>query len=149
MCAPPSSSPRFGSADSHPRVRLLFDQNLSGLLVGRFAEDFPGRVHVTDVGLARATDREVWDFARTGGYLIVSKDSDFRQLAFLFGPPPKAVWLRVGNASTSVIASLLRTSIELVHEFAAGGEDALLVRPHHHAGRGPHFQPRVRGIVSS
>jgi predicted nuclease of predicted toxin-antitoxin system len=111
-------------------VRLLFDQNLSRLLVGRFAEDFPGSVHVTDFGLARATDREVWDFARTGGYLIVSKDSDFRQLAFLFGPPPKVVWLRVGNASTAVIASLLRTSSELIHEFAAGGEDALLVLPH-------------------
>ena len=111
-------------------MKLLFDQNLSRLLVGRFAEEFPDTVHVTDVGLDRATDREVWEFARAGGYVIVSKDSDFRQLAFLFGPPPKVVWLRVGNASTAVITSLLRTSIELVNEFAAGGEDALLVLPH-------------------
>ena len=82
-------------------MKLLFDQNLSRLLVGRFAEEFPDSVHVTDVGLDRATDREVWEFARAGGYVIVSKDSDFRQLAFLFGPPPKVVWLRVGNASTT------------------------------------------------
>jgi predicted nuclease of predicted toxin-antitoxin system len=76
-------------------VKLLFDQNLSRLLVGRFAEEFPDSRHVTEVGLDRATDREVWEFARAGGYVIVSKDSDFRQLAFLFGPPPKVVWLRV------------------------------------------------------
>jgi predicted nuclease of predicted toxin-antitoxin system len=100
-------------------VRLLFDQNLSRLLVGRFVEEFPDSVHVTDVGLDRATDREVWDFARARDYVITSKDSDFRQLAFLFGPPPKVVWLRVGNASTDVIASVLRMSISLIVEFAA------------------------------
>ena len=110
-------------------MRLLFDQNLSRLLVGRFAEDFPESVHVTDVGLDRATDRAVWDFARALGYVIVSKDADFRQLAFLFGPPPKVVWLRVENASTSVIVSLLRESIDVVEAFAAGGDDALLVLP--------------------
>ena len=99
------------------------------MLVGRFAEEFPDSVHVTDVGLDRATDREVWEFARAGGYVIVSKDSDFRQLAFLFGPPPKVVWLRVGNASTSVIVSLLRDSIDVVEAFATAGDDALLVLP--------------------
>jgi predicted nuclease of predicted toxin-antitoxin system len=71
----------------------------------------------------------VWEFARADGYVIVSKDSGFRQLAFLFGPPPKVVWLRVGNASTSVIVSLLRDSIDVVEAFAMGGDDALLVLP--------------------
>jgi predicted nuclease of predicted toxin-antitoxin system len=110
-------------------VKLLFDQNLSRFLVGRFAEEFPDSVHVAEVGLDQATDREVWEYARAGGYVIVSKDSDFRQLAFLFGPPPKVVWLRVGNASTTDIVSLLRESIDVVEEFADGGEDALLVLP--------------------
>jgi predicted nuclease of predicted toxin-antitoxin system len=41
-------------------------------------------------------------------------------VAFLFGPPLKVVWLRVGNASTRVIASLLRESIDVVEAFAAG-----------------------------
>jgi predicted nuclease of predicted toxin-antitoxin system len=110
-------------------VKLLFDQNLSRFLVSRFTGEFPDSVHVTDVGLDQATDREVWEFARAASYVIVSKDSDFRQLAFLFGPPPKVVWLRVGNASTEEIVSLLRESSDLVGEFAAAGEDALLVLP--------------------
>jgi predicted nuclease of predicted toxin-antitoxin system len=110
-------------------VKLLFDQNLSRFLVGRFTEEFPDSVHVAEVGLDQATDREVWEYARAGAYVIVSKDSDFRQLAFLFGPPPKVVWLRVGNASTTDIVSLLGESIDVVEEFAEGGEDALLVLP--------------------
>ncbi|MGD9794259.1 MAG: DUF5615 family PIN-like protein [Acidimicrobiia bacterium] len=46
-----------------------------------------------------------------GGVLrsIVSKDSDFRQLAFLYGPPPKVVWLQVANASTTEPESLARS----------------------------------------
>ena len=55
-------------------MKLLFDQNLSRLLVGVFAEEFPDSVHVTDAGLERATDREVWEFARAGGPVIVPRD---------------------------------------------------------------------------
>jgi len=82
-------------------VRLLLDQNLSRLLVGQLAQSFPESSHVAALGLETATDREIWTYAGTHDYVIVSKDSDFRQLAFLLGPPPKAVWVRVGNCSTS------------------------------------------------
>jgi len=70
-------------------VRLLLDQNLSRRLVGELAECFPDSAHVRAVGLEVASDREIWDYAGEHGYVIVSKDSDFRQLAFLLGPPPK------------------------------------------------------------
>ena len=40
--------------------------------------------------------------------MIVSKDTDFHQRSFLFGGPPKVVWIRVGNCSTEDIGALLR-----------------------------------------
>ncbi|MBK7164293.1 MAG: DUF5615 family PIN-like protein [Candidatus Microthrix sp.] len=40
----------------------------------------------------------MWEYAAEQGLVIVSKDSDFRQLAVFDGPPPKLVWLRLGNA---------------------------------------------------
>ena len=40
-----------------------------------------------------ATDAAIWTYARDHGYTIVSKDNDFRQYAFLYGPPPKVLWL--------------------------------------------------------
>jgi len=67
-------------------VKLLFDQNLSRRLVTILATEFPDSAHVGPLGLDTAPDREIWDYAAEHGYVIASKDSDFRQLAFLHGP---------------------------------------------------------------
>lgn len=108
-------------------MKLLLDQNLSRVLVRRLSEEYPERVHVAKIGLDTATDRAIWEYAGERGYVIVSKDTDFRQLALLFGPPPHVVWLRVGNVSTGVIEALLRRSVARVQEFAASDEESLLV----------------------
>ena len=110
-------------------MRLLFDQNLSRRLVGALAQEFPDSSHVGALGLDTATDREIWAYAGERGYVIVSKDSDFRQLAFLLGPPPKAVWLRVGNCTTTSIAEVLRSHVDAIARFEASSEEALLVLP--------------------
>jgi predicted nuclease of predicted toxin-antitoxin system len=110
-------------------VRLLFDQNLSRTLVGDLRDVFPESRHVTALDLDMATDREIWDYAGEHGYLIVSKDSDFRQLAFLHGPPPKVVWLRLGNASTATVLRVLLDHIHVVEAFSLSEDEALLVLP--------------------
>jgi predicted nuclease of predicted toxin-antitoxin system len=110
-------------------VRLLFDQNLSRHLVGHLRDVFPESEHVTALGLDAATDQEIWRYAGEHGHLIVSKDSDFRQLAFLHGPPPKAIWLRVGNASTATILQVLLDHVEAIEAFSATEDEALLVLP--------------------
>lgn len=87
----------------------------------------PGSRHVTELGLDTATDREIWAFARDNDFVIVSKDSDFRQLAFLLGPPPKAIWIASGNASTTEILDLLLTHVQSMNDFAVSPDEALLV----------------------
>ena len=49
--------------------------------------------HIERLKMRGATDAAIWSYARDHGYTIVSKDNDFRQYAFLYGPPPKAIWL--------------------------------------------------------
>jgi predicted nuclease of predicted toxin-antitoxin system len=71
-------------------LKLLFDQNLAPRLVARLAGLFPGSEHVRDVGLVSADDSAVWEYARAGGFAIISKDADFRQLSFLYGSPRAA-----------------------------------------------------------
>ncbi len=110
-------------------MRLLFDQNLSRRLVADLTPWFPDSAHVGSIALDTATDREVWAYAGEQGYMIASKDSDFRQLAFLFGPPPKGIWLRVGNCSTAAIAAVLRSNEDVIARFAASEEESLLVLP--------------------
>lgn len=110
-------------------MRLLFDQNLSRRLVGMLRDAFPDSVHVVDAGLDTATDREIWEYASEHDLIVVSKDSDFRQLAFLHGPPPKVVWLRIGNVSTAQIATMLLDHLERVETFVDNDEEAMLVIP--------------------
>jgi predicted nuclease of predicted toxin-antitoxin system len=100
-------------------MKLLFDQNLSHRLVGQLAAEFPGSIHVRDVGLATAPDADLWAYAAAHGFVIVSKDTDFQQRALLYGQPPKVIWVRLGNCSTGMVASLLRSRLTDILAFEA------------------------------
>jgi predicted nuclease of predicted toxin-antitoxin system len=108
-------------------LKLLFDQNLSPRLGAALADVFPGSVHVRDAGLAAASDDAVWEYAKVHGLAIVSKDADFHQRSFVFGHPPKVVWVRRGNCSTRDIEALLRLRADDVRAFDLEGEASFLV----------------------
>lgn len=57
----------------------------------------------------------------------VSKDGDFNNLSFLFGAPPKVVWIQLGNCSTRDIEMVLRTRHGDVLAFNSDPASALLV----------------------
>ena len=100
-------------------MKLLLDQNLSHKLVRRLADLFPDSVHVREVGLKAAGDPLIWEYARDNGLMIVSKDSDFHQRSFLYGYPPKVVWVRLGNCSTADVERVLRNNFEAIKDFYA------------------------------
>lgn len=91
------------------------------------ADVFPGCGHVRDVGLRGTDDRQIWEYARKEGYTIVSKDTDFRERSYVEGPPPKVVWLDVGNAGTEAIEGLLRREHERVERFVESEESSVLI----------------------
>ncbi len=110
-------------------MRLLFDHNLSPRLVQHLADVFPDASHVALIGLERATDEQVWLYARAQGCTIVTKDADFNDLSVLHGFPPKVIWLRIGNCTTREIAAVLRrhhTTILAFEADPAAGTLALL-----------------------
>ena len=108
-------------------MKLLLAENLSPRLAELLAEEFPASTHPTRLGIRGTSDQSLWEFAKSHGYIITSKDSDFRQRVFLYGPPPKVFWLSVGNAGTATIAELLRRQVHRVRQFAASAEEGLLV----------------------
>ena len=108
-------------------MKLLFDENLSPRLIGVLESEYPNSRHVEALGLRGAADFTVWDAARDGGFVIVSKDNDFRQLSFLHGHPPKVVWLSIGNSPTEVIAALLQRHQSELQAFLEDPEVALYV----------------------
>ena len=98
-------------------MKLLFDQNLSFKLGQRLEDLFPGSSQVKLLGLAESDDRAIWNHAKQNGFTVVCLDADFADLAGIFGPPPKVVWLRCGNQKTSYIEDLLRRSAARITEF--------------------------------
>lgn len=64
-------------------VRLLLDENISRRLVPALQSAYPGTTQVAIAGLERASDREIWDYAKNGDYVIVTKDEDFLGLLSL------------------------------------------------------------------
>ena len=108
-------------------MKLLFDENVSPKLTSRLANEYPGSVHVRDLGLRGAEDRQLWEYARTHGFVIASKDTDFRERSYVEGAPPKVIWLDVGNAGTDAIAQLLQDQVERARQFISLEEASLLI----------------------
>jgi predicted nuclease of predicted toxin-antitoxin system len=110
-------------------VKLLFDQNLSHRLVEMLAALYPGSSHVRFFQLQSADDEVIWEFARRQNFTVVSKDSEFHQRSFVFGFPPKIIWVRLGNRSTHEVAALLRAYYEGICRFCEDEVHACLVIP--------------------
>ena len=97
-------------------MKLLFDQNLSHRLPVRIGDLFPQSVHVLPAGLDRASDEQIWEYAKANGYSIVTQDADFAERSRIYGAPPKVVWLRCGNRTPQQIESILRRNAILITE---------------------------------
>ena len=102
----------------------MFSPKLVQLLAG----DFPGSVHLHDVGLGGADDKTIWRYAADKGLLIVSRDSVFPWLEHALRLSAEGViWLRTGNCSTEKIASLLQFNAAFIAEFGNNESDSLLM----------------------
>lgn len=89
-------------------MKLLLDQNISRKLVDELEDLFPESNHVYLLGLHSASDAEIWEYARSNGFVIVTQDSDFNERSLVYGYPPKVIWFRTNNTSTQNIKKLLR-----------------------------------------
>lgn len=98
-------------------MRLFFDQNISHRILKLLPEAYAGSTTVKAEGLINSSDRDIWDFAKNGRYIIVTQDSDFNDLTSLLGFPPKIIWIRTGNIRTIDFAKILADYIEEIKKF--------------------------------
>lgn len=92
-------------------MKLLLDNNLSHRLCEPLSE-FIETIHVKDLGFQKASDQEIWEYAKQNNLVIVTKDEDFNFLVKLYGSPPFVVWIKTGNKSTTQIRTILKKNIE-------------------------------------
>lgn len=88
-------------------MKLLLDENLSRRIVPFLQTAFPGSSQVALLGLEGANDSEIWQYARSNGFVIVSRDSDFQERSLVAGHPPQVVWLKIPNHSKTVVLNIL------------------------------------------
>ena len=95
-------------------MKLLLDQNVSFRLVKKLESKFPGTQHVSDVGLN--------NWARKEDFVIVTFDSDFYDFSLTVGHPPKLIWVRSGNCTTSNLERLLIEKADQIEAFSIDPE---------------------------
>lgn len=98
-------------------MRFLFDQNISHRIIDILPDLFEGSTSVKKEGLINASDKTIWEFAKSENLVIVTQDSDFNDLTTLNGFPPKIIWIRYGNLNTDEIADLLTKNQYLIQDF--------------------------------
>jgi len=84
-------------------IRLLIDENLPASLVRRLPAD---AVHATTLGVS-VSDRSLWEMARDQGRDILTRDADFFDRLMLEGPPPRVIWVRLGNLRRTTLEDML------------------------------------------
>jgi predicted nuclease of predicted toxin-antitoxin system len=99
-------------------MKILFDQNLSPKLAVRLQDVYPGSSNVRHQNLRGADDWEIWNFAAVHGIAIASKDTDFLERSLIQGPPPKVIYVGVGNCTTDQIETLIRIYQDELDHFA-------------------------------
>lgn len=108
-------------------MKLLVDENISSKLVKFLVDDYPKSSHIDFLQMQGTTDTNIWEYAKKEDYIIVSKDNDFRQRAFLLGPPPKVIWLSVGNGGTKIIKDMVLKNTSEIKKFSENPSEALLI----------------------
>jgi len=104
-------------------MKVWLDEHLSPQLVPWIARTFGVEAAaIRDLGLARASDREVFDAARKAGAVVLTKDVDFVAILERLGPPPRIIWLTCGNSSNANLRRLLQHSMKLALEELGSGE---------------------------
>ncbi|YAF96006.1 MAG: DUF5615 family PIN-like protein [Nodularia sp. CChRGM 3473] len=108
-------------------MKLLLDENLSDRIITKILDLYPDSVHVKILGLTNTDDALIWEYAKVNNFVIVSKDSDFHQRSFLYGHPPKFIYLRIGNSPTFKIVQILRDNYEIISQFEVSVESILVL----------------------
>jgi predicted nuclease of predicted toxin-antitoxin system len=88
-------------------VNFVIDANLPPALARWLASEGHKAHHLDELGKDRATDREIWSFARDRAACIVTRDEDFVLLQALDRSGPPVVWIRIDNPTRRVLLQRL------------------------------------------
>lgn len=94
-------------------MKILLDVNLPPTWVPVLAAHGWGVAHWSEVGAVRAPDAEIFQYARSHGFIIVTQDLDFtRIIALSRFEKPSLVQIRIPNVHPADIGDLVINALK-------------------------------------
>jgi len=78
--------------------------------------------HVQNLGFIGAKDESIFRAAREANAIVVTKDSDFVHLLERSGPPPRILWITLGNVSNTELWQTLERNWGFIRANFEAGE---------------------------
>jgi predicted nuclease of predicted toxin-antitoxin system len=104
-------------------MTIWLDNHLSPALTKWIESEFGESCsQVRDLGLARASDSEIFSQAKGAARILIKKDRDFAELVTRLAPPPAIVLLAVGNTSTAFVREKLGAQLRQALSLIEAGE---------------------------
>lgn len=103
-------------------MRFLIDAQLPPRLAKRLRDLGHDAVHVSEIGLAAATDKVVWDAAFERNAVLVTKDQDFAVARAVSAVGPVIIWIRLGNTTNDVLIARVVASLDAIEAAIGRGE---------------------------
>lgn len=103
-------------------MNFLVDNQLPPALAQFIRTDLGAQaVHVSEIKLDRASDRQIWQYASEHDLIVISKDEDF--VTLYFGAPlARLLWVRTGNSRRTRILEVFANEWPRIAARFAGGE---------------------------
>lgn len=105
---------------------MILIDNMFSYKLKRVLSSLEETNHVTDLGLEKSYDLDIWKYAKENDCSILTKDSDFIDLQNLKGYPPKIIMLKSGNVSTSTIIQIIDSKSLQIKDFLIDDKKGVL-----------------------
>lgn len=102
---------------------IWVDAQLSPSLAPWMSEAFDVECFsVARLGYLHADDETIFRAAGVAGAVVMTKDSDFVRILEAEGPPPRIIWVAVGNSSNAKMKSVLERVFPAARRLLEEGE---------------------------
>ncbi len=64
-------------------------------------------------------DEAIWEYAKANNLTIITKDTDFQDKILFQSPPPKVIWVRLGNMRLREFITFLDTNWKTIQDLSA------------------------------
>jgi len=102
-------------------VKFLLDAHLPPVLGRVMAREGYEVTHVAQLEMKGATDPDIWQYAKSHGYVVISKDEDFMRYRRDTDANPRFIWVRTGNCKNRELIETLIKHLPAVIEFLDSG----------------------------